>query len=199
MNNSHSHIPFVRLLDLVDGRIGAAEQAELAPHLAACSHCAADFAWLLHVNSLMRSDTAEDAPEHVIAAAKRLFRPRPAIARPTVRQRLTAALQFDSVRRPLALGMRAGAAVERQMLFAIDRYMIDMRIAPSGALWSVSGQLLGVTDGAKVELSGPAGAVQTDLNEVGEFSLPPTPSGSYVLTLQLAEHDLTIPDLELGA
>lgn len=199
MNSLHSHIPFVRLVDLVDGRISAAEQAELASHLVACPRCAADLAWLKHVHSLMRSDTSEDAPAHVIAVAKRLFQPRRAPARPSVRQRLTAALQFDSARRPFALGMRAGAAVERQMLFAIDRYVIDVRVAPSGALWAVSGQLLGADAGAEVELSGRAETVSTELSEVSEFSLPPVSPGSYVLTLRLAEHDLTIGELELGA
>lgn len=199
MKHLQNHIPFVRLADLADGRLSSADQAELAQHLLACPRCTADLAWLKHTTGLMRSDTGEDAPKYAIAAAKRLFQSRGAPARPSMRQRLVAALQFDSASRPLAMGMRAGAAAERQLLFAIDPYLIDVRVAPSGGLWVVSGQLLGADEGAEVELSGPAAVLRSTLNEVSEFSLPPAPAGSYELTLQLADHELTIADLDLGA
>jgi hypothetical protein len=145
------------------------------------------------VIELMRSDTSGQPPEHVLLAAKRLFRP-PTLAT----HHLVATLQFDSARTPVALGRRAGTQSERQLLFAASSYLLDLRIAPVGDLWVISGQLLGAEDGQQVELNGPAGTTRARLNEMSEFVLPPSPPGTYSIKLQLAKLDITIPGLEIG-
>jgi len=144
----------------------------------------------------MRADTAEQPPACAVAAAKRLFEPP---AQPAARRQLMAALQFDSARTPIGLGRRAGAQTERQLLFAVSNYLLDLRVAPHGALWVVSGQLLGTADGRQAELDGPAGTTRARLNDLSEFALPPSPAGNYTLRVQLTDLDITIAGLEVGA
>jgi hypothetical protein len=146
----------------------------------------------------MRDDTAEDAPAHAIAAAKGIFQRSRQAASPAHRQ-LSAMLRFDSRHAPAPAGMRAAGQPDRQMLFAAAEFLLELRIASRGPLWVISGQLLGAEQGEQVELRGPAWMSQTPLNDVSEFMLPPVPSGSYTLTVQLPELDITIAGLELGA
>ena len=189
------HIPFSRLADLVEGRLNPDEQSEMLAHIAACPGCAAEMAWLERVIGRMRTYMIEQPPAHAVAAAKRMFR---SPVRAT-RQQFRAALQFDSARTPLGVGRRAGAQNERQLLFAISSYLLDLRLAPHGSLWVISGQLLGTNDGEQIELDGPAGRVQAMLNDLSEFALPPTPPGTYTLRLELTDFDITVDGLEVGA
>jgi len=199
VDNIEQHIAFSRLVDLVDGRASADDQAEIERHLLACPHCASDAAWLRRVIGLMRADEAKSPTAHVVAAAKRLFRKADVPALPGARRQISATLRFDSMRSPAAMGLRAGVQPDRQMLFATGDYLVDLRIAASGALWAISGQLLGAELGEQVELRGPTRMARVPLNEMSEFVLPPAPPGSYTLTVQLADVDITITDLELGA
>jgi anti-sigma factor RsiW len=196
VRNTSDHIPFVRLVNLVEGRLAPDEQAKARPHLADCPRCAAQAAWLERVVGLMRADTAEQPRACAVAAAKRLFEPQ---AAPAVRRRLMAALQFASARTPIGLGRRAGAQTERQLLFAVSSYLLDLRVAPHGALWVISGQLFGADDGRQVELDGSAGTARATLNDLSEFVLPPSPPGNYTLRLQLTDFDIMIAELDVGA
>jgi anti-sigma factor RsiW len=187
------------MVDFVDGRLSADDQAEIEPHLLACPRCASDVAWLRRVIGLMRADETKNPPAHIVAAAKRLFRTPVPQGGSGARRQITASLYFDSLQAPVAIGLRAGAQPTRQMLFATADYLVDLRIVSSGALWTVSGQLLGAEVGDQVELRGPTRMVRVPLNDMSEFALPPAPSGSYTLTVRLADHDITITNLELGA
>jgi hypothetical protein len=189
------HIPFTILVTSVEGRLGIGEQIELREHLLTCPTCAADIAWLERVIGLMRADTLEPTPAQAVAAAKHLFRPP---ARLVARQQLMATLQFDSARTPVALGRRTQGQLERQMLFAVSSYLLDLRLVPQAALWVVSGQLLGAEDGRQVELDGLAGTTRVAMNDMSEFALPPSPPGTYTLRLQLTDLDITIAGLEIG-
>jgi anti-sigma factor RsiW len=192
-----SHIGFERLVDLVEGRLPPAEQTSLLAHLNTCNRCAADKAWLERVINLMRTDTTENPPPGVIDRARRLFQAR-ASSTSTQRRRIPALLQFDSRQQPLALGVRSGPAAVRQLLLKAEDYVLDVRVTPAGAAWQVSGQLLGPDANGQVELQGETTTVQIELNELGEFSLPPVPTGSYNFLLHLADLDLDLPTLYLG-
>lgn len=197
MSNTIDHIPFATLVDLVEGRYTSDERTQA--HLTSCSMCARDVAWLQQIIVLMRTDQSEAAPASVVARAKRLFRPQAAPARPSLRQRITAALSFDSARSPLALGMRGEGQSERQLLFSAGDLAVDLRITPASSLWAVSGQVLGAADGRQITLAGARGAAQATLNELSEFVLPPVPAGSYTITLQLDGLDVDIPAIEIGS
>jgi hypothetical protein len=228
MNIFSSHLSFERLVDLVEGRLPPAEQTPLLTHLSSCTRCAAEKAWLERVIGLMRADTNEDAPPAVIARAQRLFQTRVAPVSPEaatgspLRRRISALLHFDSLQRPLALGMRGGQPAARQLLLKAEDYELDVRITPAGTTWQVSGQLLGPETKGQVELRRAAGdsppvpgttqpksdrdssqdatgMLQAELNDLGEFNLPPARPGVYQLLLRLGNLEVELPPLEIGA
>jgi anti-sigma factor RsiW len=194
------HISFERLTDLVEGRLSADEWADLHGHLAACSRCAADLSWLTRAITLMRTDDSQDTPALVIARAVRLFRSRAeqAASAPNLRQRVLALLRLDSAQPPLALGLRAGQAAARQLLFSAGERDLDVRLTPAGDAWVVSGQLLGPEASGQAELRGEAIRVQASLNDLSEFVLPPVPAGHYGLILHLKEAEIEVPNLQIG-
>jgi hypothetical protein len=153
-----------------------------------------------HLIDLMRTDTAEEPPAHVVARAVRLLRSTSAMRepRPSLKKRVLAALGFDSAQQPLAYGLRAGQPTARQLVFSADGRHIELRITPHGESWVVAGQVLGACTGGAVTLAGPAGTAHAELNEVCEFTLPGVIAGAYSLSVELPEVDLEMPDLELG-
>jgi anti-sigma factor RsiW len=192
-----SHLSFERLVDLVEGHLSPAEQKPLLAHITSCARCAAEMRWLEQVIGLMRTDTSEDAPPDVIDRARRLFQPRPTPV-PSDWRRIVALVNFDSQQRPLALGVRSGQPAARQLLLKAEDYDLDLRITPAGSAWQVTGQLLGPESAGEVELQGGDGLIQAELNDLGEFSLPPTPAGVYRLILRLAQVEIELPRLEIG-
>jgi len=108
-------------------------------------------------------------------------------------------LRFDSAQLPRAVGRRSGSSAERQLLFRAESLDLEVRVAQSGSLWEVSGQVLNADARGLAELQGSAGEVQATLNEVGEFLLTPVPAGRYALILQLTTVDIEIAGLEIGA
>lgn len=202
MNFPSPHVSFEQLTDLAEGRAPADEWVNLNSHLAACSRCAADLAWLRRAISLMRTDEGQDTPPAVMARAIRLFRARAeqAASTPDLRERVLALLRFDSVWRPLAPGLRAGPTAARLLLFRAGSRELDVRLTRAGEDWIVSGQILGPEASGKVELRGPDpdSRVQAALNDLSEFTLPPVPAGHYALLLHLVEAEIEVTDLEVG-
>lgn len=192
------HIPFTRLVDLVDGRLSPDVQAAAYAHIEMCTRCAAEVAWLHHVIDLMRTDESPEPPANLVAQAVQLFRPRTRSSSPPLLQRIIAGLRFDSMQQPLAFGVRSVQSDEHRMLFEAEEYALDIRVVPNNALWSITGQVLGSMEAGRVVLDGPTGALQTQLNELCEFALPPVPAGDYTLTLQFSDVEVVIPELKLG-
>ena len=196
------HIPFARLADLAEGRLTPEEAAEARAHLADCTGCSAQAAQLGHLTALMRADASEDAPPELVASVVRTFRARRAQGeQPGLLRRLVAALTFDSSSLRPAFGVRSGqAAPARQMLFSAGDIDVDLRLAPGGEGWTVSGQVLGPCEGGEAELVDAEGATaaRATLNELCEFTLlPPAADGTYALRLRLVDAEVEIPELSL--
>jgi hypothetical protein len=191
------HIPFEQLIDFVEGRLSPAEQAQSRAHVSACHRCAAQVAWLEYVIELMRTDDIEEPPPRVATHITHSFRSRSAPAPLPLRQRIIAALRFDSAQLPLPLGMRSGPVAERQLIFSAEGLDLDLRITPAGSLWMVSGQALVSGQRGQVELRGPSGTVQAELSEMSEFVLPPVPPGDYTLILRLADVEVEATGLKI--
>jgi anti-sigma factor RsiW len=208
VSSTPEHIPFIHLVDLAEGRLAPAEQSQARAHVAGCPGCAAQLAWLVRIIGLMRTDNGQDPPLHVLARAKRLFRPPAGASHSGPQRHLRATLRFDSARMPQATGMRSAGPPNRQMLFTAAEYDIDLRIASVGTMWALSGQVLGPNSydqaeaqspGREIELRGPNGTTQIPLNDLSEFILPPIPSGSYTIILRLNALNIEIDELEIGA
>jgi anti-sigma factor RsiW len=204
MRLTPKHIPFARLADLAEGRLSPEEAALERPHLSSCARCSEQAAQLGRISMLMRADTSEDAPPDVIDGVVRMFRARATqeAREPGLLRRLVAALTFDSSSLTPAFGVRSGqAAPARQLLFSAGDFDVDLRLAPGGEGWTVSGQVLGPCSGGEVELSATDGttATRAALNELCEFTLSPVAEGVYALRLRLDESEIEIPELSLRA
>ncbi|MDB5059560.1 MAG: hypothetical protein JWO59_3032 [Chloroflexi bacterium] len=198
MDSTTDHISAEQMVDLVERRLPSVAEAQARQHLADCSACTAEMARLEHTIALLRTEALEDAPRDVQARAARLLSARNAPAAQGLRRRVLAALRFDSAQRSLAAGARSGQPAARQLLFLAAGHELDLRIAQAGAQWSVTGQLLGPNESGEVTLHGPTVSRQTALNDLGEFALPPVPSGSYALSVRVADLDIEVPDVTVG-
>ncbi|HYN88609.1 MAG TPA: zf-HC2 domain-containing protein [Ardenticatenaceae bacterium] len=201
MNIRRRHISFASLADLAESLLSPEEQAAVLAHLAACSRCQDDYAWLQRTTALMRSDRGEDAPETLIERTIGLFQPGQAPAVPALRERLIAMLRFDSGAAPLAIGLRAERPGERQRLFEAGEYELDLRTTRTETGWVLSGQVLGPCAGGRAELFGGERSPRATLNELCEFAFEPVVAGAYGLVLSLAESntDIEVPELDLGS
>ena len=197
--NIARHISFATLADLVENRLSADENRETLNHVSACSRCESQLNELKQLVSLMRTDTAEDAPRDVKANAVALFRARAASAKTSVVRRVLAALNFDSAQSSPAYGLRSGQPQARQFLYSAGDNDLDLRVKPSGESWVVSGQVLGQCAGGQVEIKGEAGTAAVQMNDLCEFTLPPVPAGRYTLQLRLTDVEVEVPDLDLKA
>jgi hypothetical protein len=162
-----------------------------------------DDEWLALVQ---RAIAMPDAPPQLVQHALELWRlQRPPLrARPSL-QRWVAVLSFDSwAGAPLAAGMRALPSEARQMLFAVQGFDIDLRIAPAPGGFALSGQLLGSGAEGGVELvaldGGGAGPPRRSvaLDALSEFRIDSVHSGTYLITLHLGSDEIVLPPIDVG-
>jgi hypothetical protein len=117
-----------------------------------------------------------------------------------LRDRIRAALHFDSLGLAPAFGVRSGKPGARQLLFSTGTDEIDLRIESAGEEWIVSGQVLGVSAASgRAILQGLLAVRQTTLNELSEFTLPPVRAGTYRLVLCLADMDVELEEIRIGS
>jgi hypothetical protein len=145
----------------------------------------------------MRNSDYEEPPPGLAGDIARGFDAYSAPA-PSLRERITAVLQFDSAQLPFATGRRSGSSVVRQLLFSTGTIDVEVRITQANSDWEVTGQVLNADVQGLAELQGPGGDIRADLNEVGEFLLSPVPPGKYALVLQLTTTAIAIPGLSIG-
>jgi hypothetical protein len=199
------HLPYATLADLAEGRLAA--NAYIQAHLASCTACSAELAWIERVIRLMRDSRELPSSPEAVDRAKGLFLQHrgAAIAQPL--QRLLAELRFDSARGAAVFGVRGAAQAERQLLYRSGSYDVELHIGRSGKLWAVSGQVFDTVNtehespamlSGIVELRGPEGSSQATLSDASEFVLDPVKAGVYTLTLQIDRLTVVLPDLQIG-
>lgn len=193
-----SKVTYEQLVDLAEGRLAAQTADTLRQRIAADPALSAELAIVEKVISLMRSDRSVDAPEHVITRAVRLMRkPRPA-GGPELLRRLVANLRSDSMRQPLAFGLRSGAEFARTLSYEVEEWDIALQLTPRAGRWHLRGQVLGPEIADSVILEAAAVPFVAEVNELGEFSLPLVEPGSYRLLVRTETHEILIELLELG-
>jgi hypothetical protein len=194
------HPPFDRLVDLVRGDLSAEQQAEFVAHIATCSYCAAEVAWIEHIRELYRTDDSTSAPPTALAPVRSFFSSGVVLHGAGQLRRITAVLTFDSKHAPLVIGMRSGMAVKRQLVFRAEELDLDLHVVPTGAKWIISGQVLGSDADGQAELHEETGALlaTAPLNNLRQFTLPPVAAGTYTLIVQLDDTVIEIPGLEIG-
>lgn len=190
-------ITFEQLVDLAENRLAADEAADLRARIAADPAARAELQTITELIDLMRSDDSVAAPDHVINRALRLARRPSEPQAPALLERLVAVLRNDSWRQAAA-GLRSQQAWPRALLFSAGDYELDLQIVAHGELWQLRGQLLGPEATATVLLQGENGSSSAELNDLGEFVLPPVPTGRYRLLLVQDARKIVVPNLELG-
>lgn len=122
-------------------------------------------------------------------------------------RRVVAVLSFDSWgTAPVAYGVRSAAEEVRHLLFSAYGRDIDLRLAPRGSRFALTGQVLGPDGWGVAELTaqpgeagqmGPRQAVALD--DMGEFHMDGIERGRYVLTLRLGVDEIELPPIDVGA
>src|SRR5215510_10944480 len=165
MNNFSPHISFAELADLADGY--STSSAEALKHLSVCSSCATELETLRQTITLMRTDA--DAPAHLIAEAKSLFRRQGIKEQASLLSRVIATLTFDSFTSAPAFGLRSATSTGRQLIYSSDRTDIDLRVAQESEGWTVAGQILGLNcASADVKLESDNFSTSAEVSELCE-------------------------------
>ena len=143
-----------------------------------------------------------DAPAALLRAAHALWNA-PPVATPRAggMRRLLATLSFDSrTTTAPALGLRSASSPTRHWLFSTEGRDIDVRAAPDGATWQVSGQVLGPDAAGLVRLAAADGAQRREvaLGDLGEFRFESVTAGLQVLTLQFDDLEIVLPPVAVG-
>lgn len=175
----NTHILAEQLADALDDKKPLAN--DLQHHLSNCSHCLQEFDRLKTVIGLMRRDDSTSAPAEALQFARNIFRARKALTptTETLTNKILATLKLDLQAFAPVFGERSGGAVadERQMLFAVGDYDLDLRIRNTPNGFIVRGQVLGeLSEKCAVRLEAADLAVVAPVDEMGAFSFSPLSS-----------------------
>ena len=196
MNNS-PHISLETLTDIAEERDMSASPETMQAaerHVAVCATCDANLQKLRRLVFLMKNDTAEDAPRDVLMSAIQVFTPQ----RRTPLRHIIAVLSFDSRAAGPAFGLRSIYTASRQLLYTAQETAVDLRVTVENGECHLAGQVIRDNcGGAQIELSGVTGTVNTELNELCEFTFPTIPVGNYSLRVRMPDVEIEIPELEL--
>jgi len=187
-------VRFERLIEYLDGRLSDEDARPVAEHLAeGCGRCDGDRRWYGLLASMKRVPEMVEPPEWVFRRALRLFENRPRAERTGMRAlRAAARLIFDSFSQPAPAGARSGAAPSRHLLYAVDDYSIDVRIAASGdAGVDLVGQVLSTSEsgfdmvaGIAIDLAREGETISSAVtDEVGVFTIRRLGAGEYDLQI----------------
>lgn len=190
------HLSEEDCVDLVRGLRAAGERALLQRHLdGGCGRCAKAVRLWKAVLAVADQEATFRPPAEALRQARGNF----ALRKPaTLRQKASAgvALVFDSLRRPLASGVRAAGVSPRQILYKAGRYTIRLRLEPSedSERTYIVGQILDdldppgpLQDIAVLALKGSKTLDRTLTNQMGEFLLEPAAAGDLQLCVGVAE------------
>jgi hypothetical protein len=208
---SRDHVADEVLLDYAEEKVDAATAARVRAHLQApCAACRAGLDAWQRVLAAMAADRAAGPPAWVVARAFDLFERRePA---PSVWERMTAALTFDSRLQPALAGARDAGSGSFQLAFTAGELSVDLLCEPGPGSWRITGQALApaapelgwrvrvVPAGYATPAPSPAAAgapVETETGALGEFDLAGLPPGRYQLTLRESQREVVLPEIEL--
>jgi hypothetical protein len=185
-------VGFERLMNFLDGRLSDEDGRLVAEHLEqGCGRCEADRRWYGLLTSMKRGPAQIEPPEWVFKRAVRLFEKKPQTESAGKRSvRAAARLIFDSLSQPALAGARSGLAPSRHLLYAVEDYSIDLRIAATDAAdIDLIGQVLSTSEsgfdmvaGIAIELAREGETVSSVVtDEVGVFIIRRLGSGEYNL------------------
>lgn len=199
------HFSMEQWIDLARNVVGPRERAEMESHLSdGCKQCSKTLSLWQHVSEAGKRESAYVPPASIVGTVKGTFGIRgPRRARRAARA--IARLLFDSARTPLLAGVRSAAMAERQLLYGVSKYRIDVRIEPQPNSEKVAlvGQVLnsiapGESIGAvPVRLCrGRRVLVESMTSAFGEFDVECDLGKGLQLRVRLPKEELCLPVVE---
>ena len=194
---------FARLIDYLDGHLSGDDASGIAQHLeSGCSSCSLTYQWYEKMLGIVSGDDSSDPPPWVLKRALRIFdvqREKPRILERI--GRAVASLVFDSVALPAVEGVRSTESANRQLLYRMGDYSIDLQIAAADQLHAdVAGQVLregevsfdSVATRPVDLMRGDERLLTTATNAVGEFTIRGVELGDYDLLFEIPEGILVV-------
>ncbi len=123
-------------------------------------------------------------------------------ARTAIWRRLVAALVYDTRLRPRAAGARAIAGDELRLMYQAGGIEIDLEVTDSGIagrlrmLGQVSAEPPDLTR-AWAAIEGPAGRVEGEIDELGQFALEGLVTGRHRMEIGLTYELIEIPEVQI--
>lgn len=193
------HFSLTEWADFARGVADKVGKDSMQAHLdSGCKRCRGELRTWTRMGEVARRVGSYEPPESATRTAKGLL---PLHGRPG-RLPLVRVL-FDSLRTPLAAGIRSTVSTARQMLYGVGSYRIDVRMEPQMDSDKVSlvGQILNAADPVKTDaevavtlLRGTRILAESSTNALGEFHLEFLLEGQLQLQLALpGSCDVRIP------
>jgi len=199
------HFSMEQWIDFARNVVGPRERAEMESHLGdGCKQCSKALSLWQRVSEASRRESTYVPPQSVVGTVKGTF----AIQGPRRVGRAAqaiASLLFDSAATPLAAGVRSGATVERQLLYGVSKYRVDVRIEPRPNSEKVAlvGQILNSTDPGKNIGAVPVRVWQgrrvlaeSMTSPFGEFDVECDLGNGLQLRVRLPQEELCLPVME---
>jgi hypothetical protein len=199
------HFSMEQWIDFARNVVGPRERAEMESHLSdGCKQCSKALSLWQRVSEAGKREAAYTPPASVVRSVKGTFgfRGPRKVGRAA---RVVASLMFDSARTPLVAGVRSAAAVERQLLYGVSKYRIDVRIEsqPNSDKVALIGQVLNSTTPGEsigavpVRLCrGRRVLAEATTSTFGEFYLECDLGKGFQLRVKLPTEELCLPLVE---
>jgi hypothetical protein len=199
------HFSLDQWMDFARHVAGPRERAEMESHLSdGCKQCSKTLSLWQRVYEAGKRESAYAPPESVVAMVKGTFGihgPRK-VGRAS---RLVASLLFDSASTPLVAGVRSATTADRQLLYGVSNYRVDVRIEPQHNSEKVAlvGQVLNSKSpeqsigAVPVRLCrGRKVLVESTTSPFGEFDLECDLAKGLELKVTLSKEELCLPLVE---
>jgi hypothetical protein len=198
------HFSMEQWIDFARNVVGPRERAEMESHLNdGCKRCSQALSIWQRVSEAGRRESAYVPPASVVGAIKGTFGIR-APRRVGRAARAIASLLFDSARTPLVAGVRSAATGERQLLYGVSKYRIDVRIEPQPNSERVAlvGQVLSTDPGESIGAvpvrlcRGQRLLIESMTSPFGEFDVECDLGKGLQLRVRLPQEELCLPVIE---
>ena len=206
--NAQPHLEDTVLMDYVEGRCDDSAAARVRAHLEiGCSRCASELQTWQRIIGALPAGGEPAPPDHVVQRAISLMVV--PVERTQPWRQWIAALVADSRRQPMLVGVRDAGSATFRLAYAAEGVRVDLLCERHDRDWRLGGQVqtpepTTVAWRVSASRTGDAAsearpAASTRANTFGEFHLPPLAPGTYRLTLQTAEGEIILPNLELAS
>jgi hypothetical protein len=199
------HFSMEQWIDFARNVVGPRERADMESHLTdGCKQCLKTLSLWQRVAEAGKREAAYTPPESVVGTIKGTFGIRGPRRVGRTAQAI-ASLLFDSARTPLVAGVRSAPTAERQLLYGVSKYRIDVRIEPQPNSERVAlvGQVLNSTDPGEsigavpVRLCrGRRVLVESMTSPFGEFDVECDLGRGLQLRVRLPKEELCLPVVE---